>query len=251
MLKKTKSPKNEKIESIKAEMNNTLMECVTRKEKYEEFLKYSLKCTNYSINNKAILFAHLENPVVKTQKQWKDMGVNVIKTDNPVYLLRPSNYEGFYKDGKWIPLRKATQEEKDAIKAGELKVYKGFNFSWFKVFDIQDTDASEEKILESQDSKKQKFQLQYILDKNGLTFVELTERIKEKIREKSKKFSFKDTYEASVMYCCGLLMGFNSMVNDFNLFTMADVNDTKKFTGIKKMLDAVIKDSESIVESFS
>ena len=141
MIKKQKNPQNERVEAIKKEMNSVLAECATRKEKYEEFLKYSLKCTKFSVNNRAILFAHLEDPVVKTYKQWKDMGVNVLSTDNPVYLLRPSKYEGFYRNGMWVPVKKATKTEKQEIENGVLRVHKGINYSWFKVFDIKDTDT--------------------------------------------------------------------------------------------------------------
>lgn len=248
MIKKQKNPQNERVEAIKKEMNSVLTECATRKEKYEEFLKYSLKCTKFSVNNRAILFAHLEDPVVKTYKQWKDMGVNVLSTDNPVYLLRPSKYEGFYRNGMWVPVKKATKTEKQEIENGVLRVHKGINYSWFKVFDIKDTDTSKEKVLEGENIKN--LNLVKILNKNKMDFQSLLIDLKRKISQKASLMEFKETYEASVLYCCGLLLGFNPMVNDYNLFTASDVNDIKVFAKIKKMMDSVVKDSEAIVASY-
>ena len=188
MIKKQKNPQNERVEAIKKEMNSVLAECATRKEKYEEFLKYSLKCTKFSVNNRAILFAHLEDPVVKTYKQWKDMGVNVLSTDNPVYLLRPSKYEGFYRNGMWVPVKKATKTEKQEIESGVLRVHKGINYSWFKVFDIKDTDTSKEKILEGENVKN--LSLVKILSKNKMDFQSLLTDLKRKISQKANLMEF-------------------------------------------------------------
>lgn len=250
MRKKIKNPRSKKMEKIQKQLNETIVNCVTNQEEYEKFLKYALNCKKYSVNNTAILYSRLENPCVKTALQWKEKGINVLNKDNPVFLLRPSPYEGFYKDKKWVPLVKAADEDKDKINKGEIKIYRGFNFSWFSVYDIKDTDASKEQILENREQVEEKFDLQSILVKKQITFSQFVDELKLKIKKMDKLKEFRDTYEASVLYCCGVLLGFNPMVNNYNLFTNADCEDIKVMTSIKKMLSSVVRDAQSIVDGF-
>lgn len=240
--------KKEQIERIKNEMNEVLASCATKKEEYLNFLNFSLDCKKYSANNRAILMKR-KAPVVKTMKQWNDAGYKIKKGASPIILLRPSFYEGFYRDNVWVPIAKATEEEKKKIQLGEIKLRKGQNFSTFAVFDIKDTDASEEKIIYENEEKNMSYDLQAVLQASGITLLQLVDKIEEKIHKYSESVTeYKEIYESSVMYCCGRTLGFDTMTNNFNLFSRNEVEDIKTFAKIKKIMDKVIIDSEEVVK---
>lgn len=137
-------------ETFKIEINDIF----ENPKKFKKWITTSLKFRNYSIFNRMLI--SLQDPdasYVATYKQWQDLGFKVVSKGG-IRLARPNYIKGFYRDKDFISLKNATEQEKKDISAGLLKTHQIMKgFSYFTVFDISKTNATEQdltKIISNQ-----------------------------------------------------------------------------------------------------
>jgi len=123
------------------------VEKVVTSEKWREFLKVQAKFHNYSFNNSLMIFLQMPTATrVAGFKNWNKLGRKVKKGEKGIKILVPAKYTYFYiedEEGneKRVFLNQATKEQKELIKAGEIKTYSGMTFKVGHVFDISQTEG--------------------------------------------------------------------------------------------------------------
>lgn len=238
------------LESINDEIERSLQD----DDSYKNYLEKMMECHKYSINNSVLLQLKYKykNPIAKTAKQWKAMGVSI--TDdwkNYTFLLRPSLYDGFYRNGKWVPFSKATLAEKKAIENGELKRYRGMNFIRYPVYDISQTDADEDLIAEQKlENAPKTYEMGKVASITNMSVSEFLDCVRDEIdilaRENGIASENISAYKAGTAYLCGTRLGVDMGVNQFYLHRNLD---KKGFSDMKKMTKLMVNDSESIIEN--
>lgn len=112
-----------------------------------EYLKFSKNFYQYSAGNTALIYQ--QNPhatFVKSFAGWKKEGVSVNRGEKGIAIWCPVQSTLLKReDGSMVPLRKATKEEKDLYKKGEMEgvVKQGFQIGY--VFDIAQTNFPKEQ----------------------------------------------------------------------------------------------------------
>lgn len=118
-------------------------------EMFTEWLKVQLNFKEYSATNRAYIY--FQNPkarFVATYKKWKELGFPV-KRSGDIKILCPVFVKGFEdENGKFKSLKHATDDEKKKVEAG---IYKKkqilYDYRLISVFDISNTDATEEDLI--------------------------------------------------------------------------------------------------------
>lgn len=113
-------------------------------EKFRNWVTVNLNFRNYSFYNRCLISLQApDSTYVATYKQWAKLGFKVVQKGG-IKLARPNYIKGFYRDKDFISLKKATDQEKDAISKGTIKLSQIMRgFSYFTVFDISKTNATE------------------------------------------------------------------------------------------------------------
>lgn len=113
----------------------------TNPESIAEMLEFGTKMYQYSARNTMLIYA--QNPhamYVQSFKSWKDMGYSVKKGEKGLEVFVPVKCTYIaQKDGKLLPLSKATQEEKEQYRKGNLEGIERTNYKIGNVFDISQT----------------------------------------------------------------------------------------------------------------
>lgn len=147
---------NKRSKELTKKFNKEMETIFHNPKTFQHWIKTSLNFRHYSLYNRCLIT--LQDPdatYVATYKQWQDKGFRVIKKGG-IHLARPNFIKGFYRDKKFIPLSKATDEEKNDISSGKIKscqIMKGF--SYFTVFDISKTNATEDDLAKLTSQKIQ------------------------------------------------------------------------------------------------
>ena len=127
-------------ETFKTEINDIF----ENPKKFKKWITTSLKFKNYSVFNRMLISIQAPDAeYVATYKQWQSLGFKVISKGG-IHLARPNYVKGFYRDKEFVSLKNATEQEKNDISAGLLKTHQIMKgFSYFTVFDISKTNATE------------------------------------------------------------------------------------------------------------
>lgn len=130
-------------ETFKVEINDIFQ----NPQKFKKWITTSLKFRNYSVFNRMLIsIQDPEASYVATYKQWQSLGFQVIEKGG-IHLARPNYIKGFYRDNDFVSLRNATEKEKEDISSGVLKTHQIMKgFSYFTVFDISKTNATEKDL---------------------------------------------------------------------------------------------------------
>lgn len=230
--------------------NATIENAFASTENYKEWLSFMLNCPRLSVNNLALLHRKYEHPIPKTKKQWEKLGYKVTAPlKDYTYLLRPNIYDGFYKNKKWIPYKKATEEDKQKIKTGEITRLKGISYSPYFTYDISQTNASEEDLLlKDKDLLPKTYEFQSICDEYVMDENDIINFIKNDIQIYEKKGDIKKEYlpmyEAGCLYLATSRLGFDAKISNFYLLNSLDANQLRE---CKKIMRLMLLDSDEIV----
>lgn len=172
-------------ESFK-EINKSVMDIYNSKESIQGWLKWQLNFRNYSPLNR--LYLHNQNPeatYVASYNWWKESGFPVVQS-GCLYVMSPMMVKGFYDaQNKWKPLKEATDQEKQLLDTGALKIKNIVrDYKRLPVFDISKTNATEEDLVAKITEKKNKGK---ILGKYNLD--EVYENLSEYLEDSSKNAS--------------------------------------------------------------
>ena len=247
-LEESKEITKKLLKNIDDQIENSLVD----DRSYSSWLRQILHCPKYSINNATLLLMKYKDPIAKTRKQWESIGVHV--TDdwkNYTYLLRPVLYDGFYKNRKWVPYSKASDEDKNKIKSGEYKRISGVNFSRYAVYDISQTDADEDTIVSQRlENSPKTYEMHQICEATNMSVGEFMDCVKDEVHILALENGLKDhlvrTYEAGTNYLCGERLGIDSNINSFYLQKDLNKMEMKEMKKITKM---IVNDSQSIIDN--
>lgn len=256
MAKKMSIEESKKItEELISSVNEEITKALQNNDTYKEYLEEMMECHQYSINNSFLLKLKYKknNPIAKTAKQWKAMGVNVLSGEykNYAFLLRPSFYDGFYRNKVWVSWSKATQADKQAVERGEIIRRKGMKFARYCVYDISQTDADEETIAkEKLEAAPKTYEMEAVSKKTNMSVDEFLSCVKDEIdilaRENGIYSTDMSAYKAGTSYLCGKRLGIDMNVNNFYLHKNLEKKD---FNNMKKLTKLMVNDSESIIEN--
>lgn len=111
-----------------------------------EFMEFSKNFNNYSVFN--MLYIHSQRPdasFVAAKSFFNQENIRVKKDElkNPIKIFKPEIKEYFYseKENKYKQVSQATEEEKELIKKGLIKVDQHISFIKVPVYDITQTNA--------------------------------------------------------------------------------------------------------------
>lgn len=150
--KQNKSKKTDLKTELKGKMNEILTDIKgysTDPKKYLEMLKFMSKFYTYSTRNQ-LLITH-QRPgaeAVASFKKIKDLGYSVKKGEKGIRILTPVQVTTFERNGKIVRLSRATPQEKQRIKAGQIETDKNTFFKVGNVFDVTQTNMPKEKYPE-------------------------------------------------------------------------------------------------------
>ncbi|EKJ3581447.1 ImmA/IrrE family metallo-endopeptidase [Enterococcus faecalis] len=110
-----------------------------------EFFQFMDRFHEYSFRNQVLIQTQFEGAkAVGSFAFFKKMGFSVKKGEKGIRILKPNVFEYINADGKRIPVNKATKEQQEKLKTGELKKHSIQTFSPTTVFDITQTNAKPE-----------------------------------------------------------------------------------------------------------
>lgn len=116
-----------------------------KSENYKKHLNFIYQFHKYSANN--IQLIKLQFPTasrVASFKDWKALGRTVKKGEKGIQILIPAPYKYFKDDNnKTIFLNQATDEQKEKIDKGLIKLKTGISFKFGYVFDVSQTEGAE------------------------------------------------------------------------------------------------------------
>lgn len=115
-----------------------------------EYLKFISRFPQYSVHNRMLIASQREGAVaVGSFGFYKAQGIKIKKGERALKALAPCQSTMFKRpNGGWTSLKYATQAEKNAIAAGELKKVTWNYYRPVPVFDVTQTDLPKEKYPE-------------------------------------------------------------------------------------------------------
>lgn len=115
-----------------------------------EYLKFISRFPQYSVHNRMLIASQREGAVaVGSFGFYKAQGIKIKKGERALKVLAPCQSTMFKRpNGGWTSLKYATQAEKNAIAAGELKKVTWNYYRPVPVFDVTQTDLPKEKYPE-------------------------------------------------------------------------------------------------------
>ncbi|MGE6202976.1 ImmA/IrrE family metallo-endopeptidase [Guptibacillus hwajinpoensis] len=147
-----KSPElvKEEIEKLTAGMEERISNHFHSPEQLKEYLDFMGKFYRYSPRNTALIESQFQGAeAVGSYAFWKEKGFPVNKGEKSIKILVPNRLgEQFQNnEGEWMPLKKATKQEKQQVKDGQLDKRDGrLVFSTGNVFDISQTSATQKDL---------------------------------------------------------------------------------------------------------
>lgn len=145
MAKSSSAERKEKLEKLVTLMESKIDSYILDIEKLTDFHRFRGQMQKkYSIRNCALIDSQFDGAIkVAGFNQWKEEGYTVQKGQKASYILAPSQWKMVTnkKGNDIVPLFKATNEQKDMIDRGELKIESRMSYRTVPVFDIHQTDA--------------------------------------------------------------------------------------------------------------
>lgn len=152
ILKKPSPLVQEKLDTIQ----NYIEQHCSSENGLKDYLMKSLNLSSYSLNNQLlIMYQNRDAIAVASKFNWKKKGIIVNDDARPISILKPF-FTKYYLDGeKWKCLYYADEETKKRVEREKVKTKQVLStFSVAQVYDISDTDATQEKIDEYVHKKK-------------------------------------------------------------------------------------------------
>lgn len=137
------------VEDIISNIEKSVEKYTETPEQLKEYMKFMSKFHKYSVSNNFLMQSQFSGAeAVGSFKFWKDKGFSVNKGEKAIKILVPNKVTPKFLDenGKWKPLSKAGEIEKDKVKKGELELSEKLYFSIGNVFDVSQTNAKAEDL---------------------------------------------------------------------------------------------------------
>lgn len=137
-----------KQEEMRTTINEAMSNVASFKhnpEDIKEYLDFMAKMYDYSPRNQMLLQNQYEGASgVASKKHFEELGFKVNEKEKPMQVLAPV-FKNLYQDenNKWKPQYKATKEEKEKIKNGDLK--SSNKLSYYKLVDVYDIGQTNAK----------------------------------------------------------------------------------------------------------
>lgn len=115
-----------------------------------EYFSFAANFYHYSPSNVMMIQQQNENVTfVQSLKDWNTMGASIVKGAKGIQILVPAPIT-YLKLGEndFVQLSKATQEQKELYKKGEIEAYQKLSFKIGYVFDISQTTFPKERYPE-------------------------------------------------------------------------------------------------------
>ncbi|WP_176330375.1 LPD25 domain-containing protein [Oceanobacillus rekensis] len=126
-------------------MNQSIESYFETPEQMAEHLAFMMQFYQYSLRNTALIQNQFRDvQAVGSYKFWQEKGFQVQKGEQAIKILVPNKTQPKFKntDGKWKSIKKASEQEKELLKKGDLKKKKSeLYFGRGNVFDVSQTDA--------------------------------------------------------------------------------------------------------------
>ncbi|WEV52120.1 toprim domain-containing protein (plasmid) [Lactobacillus sp. ESL0731] len=124
---------------------------------------------DYSIRNRLLIAHQREGALaVASYKKYQEMGYSVKRGEKGIKILVPVQLKKFSRNGKEIPLKYATKEEKAKIKAGSISTHTSLGFVHGNVFDVTQTTMPKEKYPEMYPNRHLDFDISKATDQQKL-----------------------------------------------------------------------------------
>lgn len=205
-------------------INNIGHEFRTSPEKIAEYLDFSSRFYNYSINNQKLIYGQNRNATfVQSFNQWKKMGYSINKGEHGLKVFVPTKITYIENDGEYIQFSKASKELQQKYDAGKLNGKIETRFKIGNVFDISQTNFPKEEYPKL-------FSMGY------------SSEIHEKICQGLEQF-VKDKYDVSVKYdnldSISLRGLYSPLRNQIKINHL--LNDTQKLSTLSHEIGHVIE----------
>ncbi|MGJ9459926.1 LPD25 domain-containing protein [Oceanobacillus sp. CF4.6] len=145
MKRKTFEQKREEVKQLTETMNQSIESYFETPEQMAEHLAFMMQFYQYSLRNTALIQNQFRGArAVGSYKFWQEKGFQVQKGEKAIQILVPNKTQPKFKDenGKWKSIKKATEQDKELIKKGDLEKNKSeLYFARGSVFDVSQTDA--------------------------------------------------------------------------------------------------------------
>lgn len=242
------------------EFENKLIDLYNDPNEFRNWLKCSLKFTQYSYFNQMLIYA--ANPqatYVATSARWEKMGIKVLDF-HPINILRPLYAKYIIdKNGVKIYWKDMTKQQKKDVEDKKIKLYSFLSRTGcVPVFDISQTDATEEQLFNLVKNRKPDHDLEE-------TYQILCEEYEMSPQDKSR--SIMDRYydffseqfnsfelsgelneqERSVAKECYIYaaldtLGIDNKIIDFNVLTQLDKETSMdRLKALSKQIESLVK----------
>lgn len=118
---------------------------------YMEYLSFAGRFYQYSARNRMLIY--MQNPYstfVASRTAWNQKEAHILPDQQlkGINILKPVTAELIKRENTWVAVRMATNEEREKIAKGELKIYEKTRFAIAKVYDISQTDFPKDRYPE-------------------------------------------------------------------------------------------------------
>lgn len=114
----------------------------------KEYLEFSTRFYGYSQRNRMLIYMQNQGATfVASKRGWAEKGYKVLPEQERrgIYVYRPVERECFERRGRLVPVAEATEQERQRILDGSLKVIQQTNFVRYPVWDISQTTCPVEQ----------------------------------------------------------------------------------------------------------
>lgn len=149
--RKSFSDKKKEIDKLATDRNEQVEKYFNTPEDMKEYLHFMGKFHKYSTRNSTLIQKQFKGAeAVGSYNFWKKEGFQVQKGEKGISILVPAPFKTFErKNGKstvHVNVKQATNEEKAAIKRGEIKTKERLAYTKGSVFDVSQTNATAEDL---------------------------------------------------------------------------------------------------------
>lgn len=149
--RKSFSDKKKEIDKLATDRNEQVEKYFNTPEDMKEYLHFMGKFHKYSTRNSILIQKQFNGAeAVGSYNFWKKEGFQVQKGEKGISILVPAPFKTFErKNGKstvHVNVKQATNEEKAAIKRGEIKTKERLAYTKGSVFDVSQTNATAEDL---------------------------------------------------------------------------------------------------------